>query len=500
MDLDDDLSGFEGTSNAALDDRSGPDEVVESPPNDLREALLFEHPDYVANKEKWNKYIDCYESEDMKKFLHKHTRESTDTFDKRIGRGYFYNYVASIVDLFVSYIFHAPISRETDSEVFNELYEDADLQGTDYLTFMQVSSSYAQVCGFVGLLIDAPKPDPNILSEADRKAAKARPYMTRVLPTQILDWELDDFGNFMWVKIEVYRPQDRTFQSGFDNTARNFLIWTRTSWTEYKVTDEEALTVDGGDHSLGIVPLVILRNEPKQRHPWFGQSAVRDIADINIAIMNWCSLGDEEIFERCLNVLAIEGDGNQTVQLSHGNVLGYPAGSANPPEYLTPGESPLELIGKWIDRAIDQMYRLAKLGGSTGLLGVREATSGIAYAYEFNETNQSLGNKAKFINQAELEIHWLFSRWMGKEFEGKIEYPKEFGVDDFLLELETILKGKSTISSETAQKTLEKNVLNKMFALETPELREKISKEVDAAKFIPPGSELDKGPGEKKEV
>ena len=133
-------------------------------------------------------------------------------------------------------------------------------------------------------------------------------------------------------------------------------------WTEYELTkiDGEVIAkVTGGDtHDLGVVPMVILRHMKKAKHAWFGVSMVKDIADINIGILNWSSLGDEEIFERCLNILAMErGESDQPLELSSANVLEYEPGT-NKPDYLSPGTSPLDLIQKWMGEARDEIRRL----------------------------------------------------------------------------------------------------------------------------------------------
>jgi hypothetical protein len=451
---------------------------------DKYEAITYEHPDFQANIGKWRKYQDCYNAEDIYRFLHKHPRESQDMFETRLKRGYFYNYCASVVDLIVAYLFHSPIERDPGSslEIFAEIYQNADNCGSTYSNFMQEVASKAQICGHCGVLVDAPRVE-GIRSEADRKREKVRPYLTIVEATQIRDWVLDKYGNFEWVKIEIQRDADRDPFHVTETDIRYFQIWYKDRWEEWKVDDrnEIASQVAGDRHSLGQVPLVMFYNERAKNHRWFGLSMLRDIADINIAILNWSSLGDEEIAERCLNILTMEDSGDAGAAiLSHHNVLNYAPGS-KPPEYLVPGDTPLKLIADWIERAKDEIYRLSKLSGSTGLLGVREATSGIAYAYEFNETNQSLSKKAEGMEQGEIEVHQLIAKWIGSGWDGYVAYPREFGVDDFNLELSILADSRTNLTSETAIKSLEKKIASKMFARDSMELRTKIKQEIEAA-------------------
>lgn len=488
-----DYQGSTTGSNASLDysvDTSS-DVLSSLGEMNLAEALEYNHPDYDAWKAKWQKFIDCYEANDIYRFIHRHGRESEDRYKLRVKRGYYFNYVKSVVDLFIAYLFHAPITRDVeDTGVIADVYNDADLKGTGYEHFIKTSATFAQIVGHVGVLVDAPRvPENGYLNERSRKDAGHRPYLVRIHADAIRDWELDRHGKFEWVKILVDRPSGRSWKRSTDKEAKTYVIWTKENWTEYLVegtgNTAEAKIVASDEHNLGEVPLVIIRNSASLSHPWFGISSVHDICDIALAILNWCSFGDEEICERCLNILAMEGSLDKSaVELGHNNILEF-SQCEHAPFYLTPGETPLKLIGEWIERGKDEIYRLAKLGGSTGLLGVREATSGIAYAYEFNETNQSLAQKAEFLEQGERDIHRLVYKWMGEDFAGTISYPREFGVEDFLMELEILLSARTNFTSTRAIKEIEKNVARKMFSKHPQELRNEIQKEIEQANAKP---------------
>lgn len=487
---------YEGGSNAFVDRQSESITNVLSAMERLsdRDALLYNHADYEANCYKWEKYSNTYEAEEIAQYIFRHTRESEDIWLKRVKRGYYYNYVASVVDLFVAYLFHSPIERKygdlSSNEDLKSIQENADRHGNTFDLFIQMVSVFAQIHGHCGILVDMPRtPEGGIQSEEERKNLNFRPYFTLLQASQFKDWELDEYDQFEWVKLEIKRPQGRDWRTPVDPSIRNFLIWTKTSWEEWQVVEgnsgEDPKLIASGSHDLGRVPIVIARNERCLGHEWMGLSAVRDIADINIAILNWSSLGDEEIYERCLNILAIErSEQDARVDLSHNNALEFEPG-ATPPFFLTPGTSPLELISKWIERAKDEIYRLAKMGGASGIKGQQSSLSGIAYAYEFNETNQSLARKAESLEQAETELWRLVAAWMKKDWDGKITYPKEFGVEDFLTEFQILSESRVNFTSETAIKEVEKRLVTKMFAREKQELRDKIIQEIDSGRGVP---------------
>jgi len=491
-------------ANAAIDlDRDRNVNPTITPPNILSEAeaLEYTNPTYDDQALKWQKYLNLYEGKDVYEYIHRHLREDDATWKKRVERGYFYNYVEDVVDTFTAFLFHAPIDRNpgTLAEDFEEIYKDADFNGTLWDVFWQEACTYAQVEGHVGILVDMPEtPVEEFDTEADRKEANFRPYLTLLHAKQILDWELDDYGNFKWVKVEIVRPdEERDWKQPVEEEVRNFVIWDREKFEEWKLVKrnpsvtppddptssvgETAFLVRSQEHGLGVVPLVILRMQKQADHPWFGVSSVRDISDINIAILNWSSLGDEEIFERCLNVLAMErGEGDAPAQLSHGNVLEYEPGG-NKPEYLVPGETALKLIQEWMKEARDEIRRLAKVRPSGGLGDVRQASSGIAHAFQFLETNQSLAAKALGLQQAETRVHRMIARWMGERFDGTITYPSEFGVEDELMLFQGMTLARGSLTSETAIKELEKKVARKLFASDSTMLRQVIEQEIEDA-------------------
>lgn len=499
------VSGIHPGSNAAIDldtDRLKTQLQVTASIQEamtLARRLVMTHPDYDAQQPKWRKYLDLYMSNDVYRFIARHFRENKTTWLKRVERGYYINYVASVVDLFTSYIYSAPIDRKilpaALTDFFNEFYADATLGGDDYMTFLSWICTFTMVEGHVGVLVDMPGPQEEPpATEAERRERKIRPFLRLIHATQIKDWELDDHGNFNWVKLEIRKPQKRDWTEPVDPTLRHFVVWTKDSWTEYELKQEEVLlsedfaikvevaTLTGsGEHDLGEVPLVISKMQKDPVHPWFGVSFVRDIADINVGILNMTSLGDEEVFERCLNVLTMQQgpQGDAAIELSHGNVLWYPP-DGDRPAYLTPGPTPLQLIGKWIEMLISEIQRLAKLKGPTGMDDVRKATSGIAYAFEFNETNQTLTKKSHSLQHVEMEIHRLAVKWMDKlpNFKGSVEYPTEFGVGDVLTEFQAMSLARSNFTSETAIKEFETKLVRKIFATASTQLRQEMIEEI----------------------
>lgn len=462
----------------------------QDPGKDLAKQLLICHPTYQENKEKWLKYLDLYESNDIYRFVFRHLRESEGSWKKRVERGYYNNYVASVVDLLTSYLFASPVDRNIQGfeDIFTEtFYKNVDFKGTPYDTFMEDVATYTRVEGHVGIWIDSPE-DAEDMSERDRIDGDVRPYLTLLHPHQILDYKLDRYGRFEWAKFVLCRDPERSWDRPADESAKTVVVVSKDSYEVYDVDGkagyEQAVLVRSSPNPLGEVPLVIAKYRTQARHPWYGVSPIRDIADINIGILNWSSLGDNEIYERCLNILVMEkASDDSTLELSHDNILEYEG--TNPPAFIFPGVTPLELIQKWIQFHIDDILRLAKLKGPTGMSDVREATSGIAYAFEFNETNQTLANNAKSLERVDYEIHRIVAKFFGEEFTGSIAYPRDFGVEDILVLMQGLTIAREALTTETGIKELEKKVVRSVFAKLPTDLRKEIEDEVDEAEAKP---------------
>jgi hypothetical protein len=483
-------------SNAGLDAEAEEDlplTVEEAMPT--VEALRYTHPDYDHSIKKWIKYLNLYESENVSDYIHKHPREHEESHALRVKRGYYYNYVATVVDLFTAFLYRAPVVRSFSSEfsdVVKSFRKDVDRCGTEFTSFMAKVCTYAKLQGHGGILVDAARAveGQEALTAADDKDEDLLPFLTHIYAHQIMDWKLDRFGNFDWVKLRVSRPQVRDWNTTVSDTYEVYQIWDREMWHEFAIQEklgdsgpeEEVIPLGSGEHDLGKVPLVIVRTD-KSTHPWFGSSVVRDIADINIAILNWSSLQDEEIYNRALNVLTMQADDDsKPVEIGHYNVIEYPEG-APPPQYLVPGATPLEQIRASIADARDEIRRLAKMNISTGFSDVRQASSGIAHAFQFIEANQNLSNKSLALQNAEKQVFDLVAKYVDIDMdaETQIEYAKEFGIEDYNMLLTEIATMSETVESESAWKELQKDYVRRRFNTADADLLKKMEKEIEAA-------------------
>ena len=110
-----------------------------------------------------------------------------------------------------------------------------------------------------------------------------------------------------------------------------------------------------------------------------------------------------------------------------------------------------------------------------------QVPSGEALAWEFNETNQALAEKADQAEACEIEIHRIFGRWLskGENWIVEIDYPEEFGVEDFLTKVRSLSEAAKETWSQTAKREAQKQIVRRMFPKEDKVLLAQMEAEID---------------------
>src|SRR5689334_43751 len=170
-----------------------------------------EHPEYAARKHAWRKYRDLYAGGEQFKanateYLIRRQREPGDVYSERLCRVFYENYVGSIVDWYAATLFHRePIITFEGSDVpaekfFGALVEDADRVGTSLADFFRRQFIESLVAGTSYVLVDFPKVAARAGTRAEEDASGAsRAYLVAYAADDIINWSLDQYGNFDWV-------------------------------------------------------------------------------------------------------------------------------------------------------------------------------------------------------------------------------------------------------------------------------------------------------------
>jgi len=401
--------------------------------------------------------------------LFKHPKERIDEYNARLEMSYYYNFCAPIIDIYTNHLFKQPIIEDYKSiqRIVDEQRNNVDRKGGSIVEFRKEIAELAQIYGHVFVVVDMPKVETPIISLKNKIDVKAFPYFIIYSPQDVINWAVDEFGKPYWVLLKEVKdsnidPFNYAREKALDI---NYRLWTKTEWKLYNKDYEE---IDNGTHNVGEVPLVVYFDKQSKKYRNFlGISALADISFICRDVYNSCSELKQILRDQTFAFLAIQGDATEYDELSVGTRKGllYPP-DRNQPQYISPPSDNSEAYFKHIDRQVSKIYQLAKLEGGSAEFSGQTAVeqSGVAKAWDFNETNSSLSKKASNLQDGELKVWEMFARWEGKkEFDGNVSYPTEFSTQSVNEDLEEAEKTAKIELGKEFDLEIKRTIIKKKF-------------------------------------
>lgn len=378
--------------------------------------------------------------------LFQHPKEKSEDYNRRLNMSYYYNFCAPVIDIYKNHLFKDPVVADWSNiaDEVSEREENIDNSGSSLEEFRKQIAEMAQLYGHVFVIVDSPKisSESEPINLQDQKDMELYPYFTIHQPQNVINWSLDKDGCPYWVLLREYEDQNtdvKLYDKTKTNSSYTYLLWTRTEWARFNKDYE---LIETNTHDIGEVPIVcVYDKKSKYARNFLGISMIADIAFISRDIYNSCSELKQILRDQTFAFLAIQGTSDEYNELSTGTGKGllYPEGR-NVPQYVSPPADNANIYFDHIDRQVSKIYQLAKLesGGLSGSVKVAgnvsnsNQQSGVAKAWDFNETNSALNEKAGNLEDGETKLWQLFALWLGKEFEGSIKYPDEFSVSSIL--------------------------------------------------------------------
>lgn len=428
--------------------------------------LRSKHPDYEANESHWRFLLMSYEggpdyaSEDT---LFKHQREQKEDYRDRLKRAHYQNYCCPIVDYVPEFIFNHPIERDATGDIkeaFDNFIHNVDRNGTNLDKFMQQVSEDARLFGHCFVQVDKPSvpaAEKAALSAYDvQQQGLDQPYLIAVRPLEVLDWRTDQFGNYVYIK----RVEYTSVVVGNDIVdIERYTEWTRKSFKVSMIdisdrTKEKLLPAETSENAWNVVPFIQIFNKRSKSNRDLGISAIQDIAYQNRDVFNLTSLIGEFLYRQAFNILVMEEDNSVPERskvegsLGTSNVLTYPTGVKNAPNYLTPPADPAEFIQSERAKTIQEMYRQAAQDVASELFAASNR-SGDAAKQAFGRTVPVIAKAADVLQQAEVQILHLWAKLQSKQWKGKIAYKDSFEItnlQDLVLQLSMIFNSLRVMS------------------------------------------------------
>jgi len=416
------------------------DRVIKGDSRFAVDVILESHDAYQFYLNRWKFLNDSYQGGYdyyIGRYLEPYHFESREDYEKRLRQIAVDNHVKSIVGIYNSFLFRKQPMREyaniENDPGLQPFLADADLDGRSYEAFMRDVSAYSMVYGHAWVIID--KPQSQALTRADELDQDIRPYVSLFTPENVLDWEYERLPNghyrLTYLKVKEEIVGDRQYVREYTPEEVNVY--------ELDGKEKSGDLVMSLPNSLGQVPAVCVYAQ-RSNLRGIGVSSVGDIADVQRELYELGSEAEQII--RITNHPSLVKSVDTEASAGAGSIIQLPP-NLDPglkPYLLQPNGASIESILNTISHKIESIDRMASLGG---IRNVEARTlSGVALQTEFQLLNAKLSDFAMNLEVAEEQIWRLWCLYQDSVWDGKVEYPTSFNIQDKANEIVMIKQAK----------------------------------------------------------
>lgn len=412
---------------------------------------------YSEYKDYWQYLFESYvggEEYRNAEHLVKYQNESRAEYAARLATTPLQNHCNSVISVYNSFLFRNNPTRSFGSiegmpELESFLY-DADMDGRSFNAFMKDVATQASIFGHAWIIVA--KPNVGAQTRGDEMAAEVRPYVNLLSPLTVLDWSWYRQPNGRYVLDYIKYIEDVNGDIVTVKEWTNEFIRTSIVDSDKEVFQERYDEPNG----LGMIPAVIAYNK-RSIIRGIGISDIADIADAQKFIYNATSEIDQ----------SIRLDSHPSLVKTPETNAGVGAGAIiHMPENMDPGLKPyvLDFAGASVDKilaSIEQTVSSIDKMANTGAVRSTNARSmsGVAMDTEFQLLNARLSEKGDALELAEEQVWKLWATYMGKSWDGEVEYPDSFNLRDAQTDLDLYLKaGTAPMNSPAFKKELQKQI------------------------------------------
>lgn len=404
------------------------DRVIKGDMNTNVDVILEAHDAYKYYLNRWTFLGDSYQGGFdyfAGRYLEPYYYESREDYEKRLRMLAVDNHTKSVVGIYNSFLFRKHIKRNYGSiendPALDPFLKDADLDGRSYDAFMRDLSAYAMVYGQCWVLID--KPNTNAMTRADELNQEIRPYVSLFTPENVLDWQYARQANGLYTLTYL-----KVKEEVIENT-QYIREYTPTEISVYSINgkDKTGTLEETYPNELGKVPAVCVY---AQRSPirGIGISAIGDIADVQKELYEFSSEIEQII--RLTNHPSLVKTADTEASAGAGSIIQMPQGMdpGLKPFLLQPDGASIEAVLDAMTKKVESIDRMACLGGIRSIESRR--LSGIGLQTEFQMLNAKLADFAMNLEHAEEQIWRMWAMYQGGVWDGEVEYPRSFSIQD----------------------------------------------------------------------
>ena len=427
-----------------------------------RDFLTARHSDYEKNFNRWNFHYRSYLGGDDYNngyFLNRYILESDEEYMKRVGFTPLDNHCRNVVQIYSSFLFRVPATRDYGSLAgdpdLESFLNDADLDGRNFNNVIKEMQTQASIYGTCWAIMDKPNVITN--TRAEELAQDIRPYISIYTPDNIMNWSYSRYPNGKYYLTSLTILEDLTDDKAI------IKVWSLEDITTYEVDDymkeytsSKPKLLDEQPNPLDEIPAIILYNQKSQRKA-IGISDLSDVAELQQAIYNDYSECEQLI--RLSNHPSLVKTPNVEASAGAGSVIEMPEDlqADLKPYIIQPSAQSLDGIMNSISMKVDAINRITHMGSVRAT--EKTINSGIALQTEFQLLNARLSEKADLLENAEEQIWSFFAKWQNKTFDGQIDYPDTFDLRDYAADLQFLQVAKASgVKSDTYTKEIDKQI------------------------------------------
>ena len=390
--------------------------------------LIDSHPLYKRYLPRWEMLSDSYVGGmeyQMGEYLERYYYETQEEYVKRLRTTALDNHVKSVIGIYNSFLYRRPIVRKLDSidqTLLDGFMQDCDLEGRNFDQMMREVSIQSMIYGHVWVLVD--RPATQVGTRAEELEQGIRPYMGIVTPENVLDWRYERLPNGKY-ELEYFKVKEAPNKS--EQFVREFTK-EEINLFKYDGTEEsDGVLVETVPNTLGKIPCVVVYSN-RSPHRGIGISPVGDIADAQKMLFDMSS----EIMQliQLTNHPTLVKTADTEAAAGAGGIIQMPQ-TLDPglrPSLLQPSGANIDSVISSMEKIVESIDRQACLGGIRSVESRR--LSGIGLQSEFQLLNSRLSDFAANLEHAEEQIFRLVALFNNMVFEGEIQYPRSFSIQD----------------------------------------------------------------------
>ena len=407
-----------------------------------------------------------------------------DQYRKRINSTPLDNHVQTTVDIYRSFLFRTLPKRElgvlANNPLVKEWMMDTDQEGQNMDSFLKSANDLAMVTGACWILVD--KPSYKVETQAEEIALGIRAYAAMYNVQNVMDWEYERnvAGKMALTHIKVRESEsdDRvTFTCWYPDYVEKYVV-SKEDHVGYK----DIIHHEVYENPLGYIPFVF--HAPlKSPVKGIGFSLISDVANQQKFIYNCVSEIEQAIRISSHPTLVKTASTNASAGAGAIIQMQDDMDAALKPFLLQPNANTVDSILNSIEQSVDAIKRMthtSSIQASTG-----SPMSGVALQTERQLLNAKLTDIADTLRETELMMWNIWLDWqnltMNENFH--LEYPETFDMRDEHLELDFILKTRSSgVNNPMFQKELDRQIV--ALAVDDSEIQSAILEDIDSNTFV----------------